>query len=473
MGSVWVARHVQLGSAVAVKFMDAAYAASPDARGRFEREARAAANLQSPHVVHVGDYGIEDGVPYLVMELLHGEDLSTRLKRVHRISIQEASRILGQVSKALRRAHEVGLVHRDLKPANLFLARIDDEEIAKILDFGIAKQTAGPILGEATETGALLGSPHYMSPEQIRGEKDVDYRSDLWSLGVILFRSLTGKLPFEGTVIGAVLSKILVDPAPIASQLAQDLPTGIDGFFAKALSRDRGLRFQSVREMVDAFAALAGDAPKGLSGATSLALELSPSSARAAFEPIVLSPAAPLAAAHERAASSSMSADQDAEATIALNGRGRAASFPALATPSNSGTFSVAASLAGTGTARGRRSRLKLAAGLLALLVGLGVMASVLGRRAAWIESRDEAATVPTAEAVTKPTTPTTAAVTTEPLPIVTTVPVASSTSAPVLVSAPAAEPMPTAKRKPFTAPAPSPRSQGQSPATKQPSWGF
>ncbi|WP_437323119.1 serine/threonine-protein kinase [Sorangium sp. So ce381] len=261
MGSVWLARHLQLGAPAAIKFMDPEHAASPEFRARFYREARTAANLDSPHVVSVQDYGIWGTVPYLVMELLRGEDLSRRLRRVRRISLAEAARIAIQTGKALRRAHESGLVHRDLKPGNLFLSRVDeDEEIVKVLDFGIAKQLTGKLLtDETTRTGELLGSPFYMSPEQARGDRNLDARSDLWSLGVILFRAVTGKLPFEGDVLGAVLSRILVEPIPLATHLAPDVPADLDGFFVRALSRDRAQRFQSAQEMVHAFVAAAGD----------------------------------------------------------------------------------------------------------------------------------------------------------------------------------------------------------------------
>jgi len=266
MGSVWVARHVLLGHTVAVKFMDGSFAASPAFRTRFEREARAAANLQTPHVVQVQDYGIDAGVPYLVMELLQGEDLNARLQRYGRISLQEAWSILAQAGKALRRAHEAGLIHRDLKPGNLFLARIEDDEVVKVLDFGIAKETGRQITGEATRTGEILGSPHYMSPEQVRGDRDLDLRSDVWSLGVIVFRAITGHLPFPGDQLGLVMAHILVDPIPTATQVAPDLPPALDGFFARAFARDRTQRFQSVREMLDDFARVAGAPPRAAVG---------------------------------------------------------------------------------------------------------------------------------------------------------------------------------------------------------------
>ncbi|WP_437716534.1 protein kinase [Sorangium sp. So ce448] len=260
MGSVWVAHHLQLGTPVAVKFMDPAYASSPAFRTRFEREARAAAQLRTPHVVKVQDFGIHEGVPYLVMELLQGEDLNARLLRRGRLPLLEAHRILAQTGKALRSAHDAGLVHRDLKPANLFLARVDgeDEDMVKLLDFGIAKETTSKLVADASTTGEVMGSPHYMSPEQLRAERDVDARSDLWALGVILFRMVTGYLPFPGDVLAQVMTRILVDPIPSATQLAPGLPPTIDAFFHRALARDRAHRFQTVRELVDEFARIAG-----------------------------------------------------------------------------------------------------------------------------------------------------------------------------------------------------------------------
>ncbi|WP_049949468.1 serine/threonine-protein kinase [Sorangium cellulosum] len=260
MGSVWVAQHVQLGTHVAVKLMGTAYAGSPAFRARFEREARAAAHLRSPHVVQVHDFGFEQGVPYLVMELLRGEDLSARLTRVRRLSLPETQRLLVHAGKALRSVHDAGLVHRDLKPANLFLARVDgeDEDMLKLIDFGIAKETATKLVSEASTTGEVMGSPHYMSPEQLRAERDIDARSDLWALGVILFRMVTGYLPFPGEVLAQVMTRILVEPIPTPRQLAPDLPPALDAFFARALARDRNQRFQSVREMVEEFGRAAG-----------------------------------------------------------------------------------------------------------------------------------------------------------------------------------------------------------------------
>jgi serine/threonine-protein kinase len=255
MGSVWLARHLQLQTDVAVKLLDVGPAASADAHARFEREAKALSKLRHPNIVQVHDFGLDDDMPYLVMELLRGESVDARLKRDGRMPIRTVGAMLGQVAKGLRRAHEAGFVHRDLKPGNLFIVKGDDEETFVILDFGIAKQT-GVVIDNSTKTGEFMGSPHYMSPEQIRDSKDIDARSDLWSLAVILFRALTGVLPFPGTTLGAVLADVVSAPIPKILEAAPDLPPELDPFFDKAFSRDRTKRFASAREMAEAFDAV-------------------------------------------------------------------------------------------------------------------------------------------------------------------------------------------------------------------------
>jgi serine/threonine-protein kinase len=258
MGSVWAAWHRHLEVRVAVKFMDPSLAGSTEACHRFEREARAAARLRSPHVVQILDYGIEEGSPYIVMELLAGEDLRTILERAKRLPLRAAARIATQACKALRLAHEAGIVHRDLKPANIFISRLDEEEAVKILDFGLAKSTRLPKAGESTESGVLVGSPHYMSPEQARG-RTLDHRSDLWSLAVIVFRAITGEKPFGGEELGDVLVRICTDPIPSARRLCPELPREVDRFFERALARDPDRRFQSAPELAAALQELAGE----------------------------------------------------------------------------------------------------------------------------------------------------------------------------------------------------------------------
>lgn len=263
MGSVWVARHLDLDVPVAIKFMGPECASSEEGRIRFEREAKAAAFLQSPHVVNVQDYGVDDDLAYIVMELLVGEDLEDRLHRQGRLSLRETLNILTQAAKALRRAQDLGIVHRDIKPQNFFLATGDDgDEHLKVLDFGIAKETGPVLLAKGTNTGQIIGSPHYMSPEHVRGTRDIDHRADLWSLGVIVFQCVTGQLPFPGEIVGDVMGKILADPIPKPTDIAPDLPPEMDDFFKKALARDRNERFQSAREMAEAFAEIVrGEVP--------------------------------------------------------------------------------------------------------------------------------------------------------------------------------------------------------------------
>ena len=189
MGSVWEGIHDSLGTRVAVKFIETEYVDSHEARSRFENEARAAAKLVSKHVVKVHDHGVmSDGRPYIVMEFLAGEPLDARRNSVGCISLPETASIVQQVARALNKAHEVGIVHRDLKPENVFLVHDDEDgtEVAKVVDFGIAKFTdATGGLSSSTRTGSILGTPYYMSPEQARGLRSVDTRSDLWSLAVI------------------------------------------------------------------------------------------------------------------------------------------------------------------------------------------------------------------------------------------------------------------------------------------------
>lgn len=262
MGSVWEGVHTSLGTRVAVKFIDAAYAEDEEARNRFRNEARAAATLQSKHVVQVYDHGVaDDGRPYIVMEFLSGEPLDKRLDRVGRLSLQDTANIMMQTCRALSKAHDAGIVHRDLKPENVFLVWDDEDnaDIAKVVDFGIAKFT-DPSLGASsvTRTGSVLGTPYYMSPEQARGLRTVDYRSDLWSLGVITFRCVAGRLPFEGEAIGDLLVKICTAPLPVPSTLVPGLPPAFDAWFARALAREPDQRFGSARELADELLAACG-----------------------------------------------------------------------------------------------------------------------------------------------------------------------------------------------------------------------
>jgi eukaryotic-like serine/threonine-protein kinase len=262
MGSVWAGTHTSLGTRVAVKFIDQEHATSREARQRFENEARAAASLRSKHVVEVYDHGVtDDGRPFIVMEYLDGEPLDRRLDRIGRMQPKDAARIAGQVCRALSKAHAVGIVHRDLKPENVFLVWDDEDgaDVAKVVDFGIAKFTDSVAASSsATRTGSVLGTPYYMSPEQARGLRSVDFRSDLWSVGVIVFRCMTGHLPFEGEAVGDVLVKLCTAPVPVPSQLAPDLPPGFDAWTSRALAREPEGRFQSAADLAQSLAAVCG-----------------------------------------------------------------------------------------------------------------------------------------------------------------------------------------------------------------------
>jgi eukaryotic-like serine/threonine-protein kinase len=250
MGSVWLAEHLALRSWVAVKLMDPAIAATPEGAERFRREAQAAASLRSAHVVQVLDYGVHETTPYLVMELLQGESLASCLERERRLTPERTVSIVTQLARALGRAHAAGIVHRDLKPDNVFLVREDDQELVKVLDFGIAKTPTSQFGGMETRTGVTMGTPYYMSPEQVEGKKAVDYRTDLWAIAVIACECMTGVRPFDGSTFGELLLNICA--RPIAPPSAQGLSLrGFDEWFAKATNRDPEQRFASAQELAN------------------------------------------------------------------------------------------------------------------------------------------------------------------------------------------------------------------------------
>ncbi len=250
MGAVWRAEDLELEAPAAVKLIDAQFVESPEALSRFRREAKAAAAIRSTHVVQILEYGVENGIPYIAMELLKGETLAKRLEKVKQLSPQFTLMVMTHVARALSLAHENGIVHRDLKPENVFLVREMDEDVGKVLDFGIARKLGalGDTGGFQTQTGAVLGTPYYMSPEHTMGQF-VDHRSDIWSFGVIAFECLTGKLPFEHDSLGGLFRAICVAPPPIPSQVGS-VPIGFDAWFARATARDPNDRFQSANDAV-------------------------------------------------------------------------------------------------------------------------------------------------------------------------------------------------------------------------------
>ncbi len=251
MGSVWLAEHAGLETQVIVKFIAQEVASSPEIVQRFAREAAAASRVKSPHVVQMLDHGVTDGQPYIIMELLEGRDLQQRIREQRRLPPAEVATIVGQLCKALARAHERGVLHRDIKPSNIFLCDVGGNEIfVKLLDFGVAKTLNGPDL-DTTKAGAILGTPFFMSPEQLAAG-DVDHRSDLWALGVLSFMLLTGKRPFRGDSISTLTLAVHVTDHPVPSALVPSLPPAFDDWFKKACALDREKRFQSARELGEA-----------------------------------------------------------------------------------------------------------------------------------------------------------------------------------------------------------------------------
>jgi eukaryotic-like serine/threonine-protein kinase len=260
MGWVVVATHLQLEQRVALKFMRSSHAsASPEAVGRFLREARAAARIQSEYVARVSDVGtLEGGAPYLVMEYLEGRDLDSLLQSTPSLPIGEAIEYAMQACEGLGEVHSAGIVHRDLKPANLFLAKRSDGSVrVKLLDFGISKVSAlpgGASDGGMTSTQALMGSPLYMAPEQMRSSKAVDARADIWSMGVILYEMLGGRSPFNGDTLPEVCARILAEPPDPLREVRPDVPPALEAVVMRCLDKDVTRRFQDVVALAQALA---------------------------------------------------------------------------------------------------------------------------------------------------------------------------------------------------------------------------
>jgi eukaryotic-like serine/threonine-protein kinase len=257
MGTVWVANHAGLGREVAVKFLSDDLANDPLAVARFEREAAAVAELKNSHIVDVIEFGFtQAGLPYMATELLDGEDLGERLMRERRIAPDVVATILDQICEALAAAHGLGIVHRDIKPENVFVVRgegtSEDKPSIRLLDFGIAKHWQDPKL-DITSTGVVVGTPHYMSPEQFLSAKHVDFRADLWSVGILAYRALTGRLPFEASSFAALCIQIHRGVFPRATAYRAELPPSLDVWFTKALRGHPAARFTSARQMADSF----------------------------------------------------------------------------------------------------------------------------------------------------------------------------------------------------------------------------
>jgi len=255
MGVVWEAVHVVTRKVVALKFLKRTTSEDPRAVQRFLREARAACAVRHPNVVEVHDVlELPDGSPVMVMDLLRGETLAKKLEREGAMPLPELATIAAHVCSAVGSAHALGIVHRDLKPENIFLAQVHDSLVVKVLDFGIAKLTASEgdaaHSGAPTGTGAILGTPYYMAPEQLFGEKDIDHRADIWALGIILYEALAGARPTQAANVGQVYKLVMVDGITPLEGRALDIPAPVVDLVSRMLSRDKRRRPSDMREVL-------------------------------------------------------------------------------------------------------------------------------------------------------------------------------------------------------------------------------
>lgn len=259
MGAVYEARHARLARRVAIKFLLPEFAVNREILRRFENEAKAAGGLEHPNLAAVTDFGYaDDGAPYLVLDYLEGQDCAKLLRREGCLSVSRAANIVVQACRGLAIAHKTAIIHRDLKPENLFVTDAGDgTDLIKVLDFGIAKLRASDA-SVVTGTGATFGTAYYMSPEQARGAGEVDPRTDVWSLGIVLYELLSGRKPFEGEQFLQIIYQILsADPIPLAT-LRPDLPPALVEAVESALKKDVAERSPSVLTLAEALAPFAG-----------------------------------------------------------------------------------------------------------------------------------------------------------------------------------------------------------------------
>ncbi len=255
MSELWVADHGVLHTHVVVKFLSADLLRDKMSVSRFERESTAAAQVRSPHVVQYFDHGVCEHGPYIVMELLEGEDLTQRLRRGP-LELRDVAQVVVQVGRALSKAHAAGIVHRDIKPDNIFLVEVGGDIFCKVIDFGVAKTRIDAAMTmNKTATGSLLGTPYYMSPEQAVNAKEIDLRTDLWSFGMVVFEAMTGQRALEVDGLGALVLALHTAELRKPSELVAGIPPAVDAWFAKACAKSPGDRFESARAMTEAFLA--------------------------------------------------------------------------------------------------------------------------------------------------------------------------------------------------------------------------
>src|SRR6187431_2674427 len=254
MGMVVAATHLQLDERIAIKFLLPEALRNPEAVARFGREAKAAVKIRGEHVARVIDVGtFENGAPYMVMEHLDGRDLSTLIEQQGALSPTDAVDAVLQACEALAEAHALGIVHRDLKPANLFMVRRPDgTPSVKVLDFGISKLTSAGADHSMTKTSAVMGSPLYMSPEQMTASRQVDVRTDIWAIGVVLYELLTARVPFSAETLPEICGLILTATPAAVRDFAPAVPEGLQSVVRRCLEKDRNHRFSNVSELAHA-----------------------------------------------------------------------------------------------------------------------------------------------------------------------------------------------------------------------------
>jgi serine/threonine-protein kinase len=256
MGVVYLGQHTLLGRRAAIKVLLPMLSARPDIVNRFFNEARAVTTISDPGIVQVFDFGYHtDGSAFIVMEFLEGEPLDRRLARLGKLPVYDALRLCRQIASSLAAAHAQNIIHRDLKPENIFLVRdgeVASGERSKILDFGIAKLSDDHPGKVKTHTGALMGTPMYMSPEQCRGLAELDHRSDIYALGCVLFHLIVGRPPFEGEGMGDIIAAHIREPAPVPSSMAPEIAPDVDALVLRCLAKAPADRFQSMGELAAA-----------------------------------------------------------------------------------------------------------------------------------------------------------------------------------------------------------------------------
>ncbi|HEY6177663.1 MAG TPA: serine/threonine-protein kinase, partial [Kofleriaceae bacterium] len=274
MGTVYLAEHTLLGRRAAIKVVRSSLSEDAAIVERFFHEARVVSQIADPGIVQVFDFGYHtDGSAFIVMELLEGEALDQRIARIDRLGVFESLRLIRMICTSLGAVHARGIVHRDLKPANIFLVEdpaVAGCERAKLLDFGIAKLAREDAAGLATRTGSAIGTPAYMSPEQCRGSDLVDQRSDIYSIGCVLFAMLTGQPPFDATAPGDLLAAHLCETPPLASSCVPALPPAIDDIVERCLAKSADHRFASTSELALAIDVAEQALLRASRGATSL-----------------------------------------------------------------------------------------------------------------------------------------------------------------------------------------------------------